>query len=62
MATHSTPATHEEITRLAFQIWCENGRRPDTAEQNWHAAERQLQREQEHQVLTDNHIAEDARD
>ena len=42
MPTATTAATHEQITRRAFELWCENGRRPGTAEDDWRAAEREL--------------------
>lgn len=55
-------ASHEEITRRAFQIWCEHGRLPGMEKENWHAAERELQREREHKVLNASQDAEDATD
>jgi hypothetical protein len=62
MSTKTTSPTHEEITRRAFQIWCETGRRAETANDNWHAAERELEREREHRALTDSQDAQDAVD
>lgn len=58
----ATPATPEQISRRAFQIWQENGRRPGTANQDWRAAERELEREQEHTALNDSQDARDATD
>lgn len=62
MPTATTAATHEQITRRAFELWCENGRRPGTAEDDWRAAERELEREREHKVLSAAQDAQDATD
>ena len=64
MSSTSIPAaaTHEEIARRAFEIWQENGRRPGMADDNWRAAERELQREREHNVLSVFQDAQDATD
>jgi hypothetical protein len=62
MTTTSTIPSHEEITRRAFNIWCEHGRRPGTAESDWRAAELELAREREHGALSDSHDAQDAKD
>jgi hypothetical protein len=62
MNTRTTPATHEEITRRAFEIWQENGRRPGMADDDWRAAERELEREREHNALNDSQNAQDAMD
>ena len=56
------PPTHEQITRRAFQIWQEKGRPIGTEQQDWAAAERELQREREHAVLNDAQDASDATD
>ena len=34
--------THAEIAARAYQLWIEQGRRSDSAEQNWLRAEREL--------------------
>lgn len=62
MTTPSAPATHEQITRRAFQIWQANGRRPGTAGDDWRAAERELAREREHRDLNDAQDKQDAMD
>lgn len=62
MTTPIAPATHEEIINRAFLIWCQRGRRPDTADENWHAAERELRHEREHQDLSDTQEMQDAAD
>jgi hypothetical protein len=62
MTTPFTAPTHEEITRRAFNIWCESGRLPGTADDDWRAAERELEREREHNALTDSQDAQDAMD
>jgi len=36
------PPTQEEISRLAYQIWVDSGRKDGTSEQNWLNAEQQL--------------------
>ncbi|MCR6655739.1 MAG: DUF2934 domain-containing protein [Opitutus sp.] len=59
MTTTHAPITHEDITRRAFDIWCENGRRLGTAEEDWRAAERQFEREREHVALTESQNAKD---
>jgi hypothetical protein len=60
MTTQHASATHDDISRRAFEIWCENGRRPGTASDDWHAAERDLEREGEHTDLSAAHAAQDA--
>lgn len=60
MTPFTIPPTHEEIANRAFLIWCRTGRRPETAIQNWHAAERDLQRERQHSDLTEEQDAQDA--
>ena len=60
MPTTSIPTTHEEIALRAFAIWCEKGRQPDMANDNWHAAERGLEREREHRALSNSQNAQDA--
>lgn len=62
MITPSAAATHEQITRRAFEIWCETGRLPGTSNDNWRAAERELGREREHKDLSDSQDAQDATD
>lgn len=62
MNTTNTAPSHEQITRRAFRIWCENGRLSDTANDNWHAAERELEREREHKALDRAQDAQDALD
>lgn len=62
MPTPSTPPTHEEISRRAFQIWQETGRMPGTAKDNWQAAERELAREREHRALSRSQDVQDAKD
>jgi hypothetical protein len=62
MTTNSITTTNEETARRAFDIWCENGRRPDMANHDWHAAERELAREQEHRALSNSQDAQDATD
>lgn len=61
MSTPSTSPTHEEITRLAFQIWQENGRRPGSAHEDWHAAERELTRAREHRALNTSQDAQEVK-
>jgi hypothetical protein len=34
--------THAEISARAYRLWMEQGRRPDSAEENWLRAEREL--------------------
>lgn len=60
MSTSSNTPTHEEITRRAFQIWQETGRRPGMADENWRAAERELAREREHKTLNASQDAQDS--
>lgn len=62
MNTTTTAATHEQIARRAFELWCENGRSPGTADDDWRAAERELEREREHAALSDSQNAKDAVD
>lgn len=56
----TTIATHEEVTRRAFELWCENGRREGTAADDWSAAERELEREREHRLLSASQDVRDA--
>lgn len=60
MTAISIPVNHEQLARRAFEIWCENGRQPGTAEEDWRAAERQLEREQEHVALSAAQDTQDA--
>lgn len=60
MTMTSTAVTYEKIARRAFEIWYENGRQPGTAEEDWRAAERQLEREQEHVALSAAQDTQDA--
>ncbi len=53
---------HVEISRLAFQIWQENGRRAGMADYDWRMAERELVRQREHKDLTGSQDAQDATD
>lgn len=62
MTNKTTVVTHEQITRRAFELWCENGRRPGMAEEHWRAAERELKREREHTALSASQDAKDATD
>ena len=41
-AGESSQPTHAEIEARAYQLWIEQGRRSDSAEQNWLRAEREL--------------------
>lgn len=59
MTTTTTAATHEQIARRAFELWCENGRQPGTAADDWHAARREVDRERQHVALSD---AQDAQE
>src|SRR5687768_17049739 len=61
-STTSHPATHEETARRAFQIWQENGRRVGTANDDWRAAERALERDRQHSVLNESQDFQDAMD
>jgi hypothetical protein len=62
MSTTSLTAIHEETARRAFQIWQENGRRVGTASDDWRAAERELERNRQHNVLNDSQDFQDAMD
>ena len=58
--TTAVPATHEMIAHRAYELWCENGRKPDSADDDWHAATRELEREREHVALSGAQDAQDA--
>ena len=62
MTTQPPLPTHEEITRRAFHIWQANGRRIGMANEDWQAAERELERERQHVALNDLQDDQDATD
>jgi hypothetical protein len=41
-ATRSTPPTHDEIARRAYQLFEERGREPGREWEDWFRAEREL--------------------
>ena len=60
MSTTAAPSTHEMIAHRAYKLWCENGRKPGSADENWRAAKRELEREREHVALSGAQDAQDA--